>query len=354
MRAPCGLSLRETCSRSGRASARRLASSATAISVHGRAWNQTRVSIVSWSRASASDPLASPGRALLGTVASLPSEDRFDTILYVDVLEHIEDDRGELTGSAARLRPGGHVVVLAPAHQGLYSPFDKAVGHCRRYSKRSLLAAAPATLQPVAAYYLDAVGMVASLANRLLLRAFMPTYDQLMFWDRVLVPASRVIDPMLAHAWERASWRSGPDPNHRRAYFSAGVMRDRPGMPEGFSRSMIRKNRRRHVEVPNADPRGRPRDVRAGRHEDAAGTVLPLPERSDLAGLQAMIRNHQDIRRRRKLRDHASKVAVQVVPGSSMTGPRTRTSSEAGAVSPKASGNRYCQKAWETESLPPR
>jgi SAM-dependent methyltransferase len=164
------------------------------------------------------DPLASPGRALLGTVASLPSEDRFDTILYVDVLEHIEDDRGELTGSAALLRPGGHVVVLAPAHQGLYSPFDKAVGHCRRYSKRSLLAAAPATLRPVAAYYLDAVGMAASLANRLLLRAFMPTYDQLMFWDRVLVPASRVIDPILAHrlgksvvvVWTRPASPTGP------------------------------------------------------------------------------------------------------------------------------------------------
>jgi SAM-dependent methyltransferase len=163
-------------------------------------------------------PLASPGRALLGTVASLPGEDRFDTILYVDVLEHIEDDREELSGSAARLRPGGHVVVLAPAHQGLYSPFDKAVGHCRRYSKRSLLAAAPATLRPVAAYYLDAVGMVASLANRWLLRAFMPTYDQLMFWDRVLVPASRVIDPILAHrlgksvvvVWTRPASPTGP------------------------------------------------------------------------------------------------------------------------------------------------
>jgi len=161
------------------------------------------------------NPLACPGRALLGTVASLPSEDRFDTILYVDVLEHIEDDRGELTGSAARLRPGGHVVVLAPAHQGLYSPFDKAVGHCRRYSKRSLLAAAPATLRPVAAYYLDAVGMAASLANRLLLRAFMPTYDQLMFWDRVLVPASRVIDPILAHRLGKSVvvvWTRPPSP----------------------------------------------------------------------------------------------------------------------------------------------
>ena len=144
-------------------------------------------------------PLPSSGRTLQGTVASLPPDERFDTILYVDVLEHIEDDRKELALSAARLRNGGHVVVLAPAHQALYSPFDQAIGHFRRYSRPSLLAAAPSTLRPVAAYYLDAVGMAASLANRLLLRASMPSPGQLKFWDRVLVPASRVIDPILAH-----------------------------------------------------------------------------------------------------------------------------------------------------------
>jgi SAM-dependent methyltransferase len=146
------------------------------------------------------NPLASPGRALLGTVASLPADQRFDTILYVDVLEHIEDDRNELSATAARLRTGGHVVVLAPAHQALYSPFDKAIGHFRRYSKRSLLAVAPPALRLVKAYYLDAAGMTASLANRLLLRAQLPTYRQIMFWDRVLVPASRVIDPILANS----------------------------------------------------------------------------------------------------------------------------------------------------------
>jgi SAM-dependent methyltransferase len=144
-------------------------------------------------------PLPSPGRALSGTLATLPEKERFDTILYVDVLEHIEDDRRELERSASRLRPGGHVIVLAPAHQALYSPFDKAIGHFRRYSKTSLLAAAPPALKSVESYYLDAAGMAASLANRLLLRASIPTHGQIRFWDRVLVPVSRVIDPVLAH-----------------------------------------------------------------------------------------------------------------------------------------------------------
>jgi len=145
-------------------------------------------------------PLPSPVRTICGTVDALAADKRFDAILYIDVLEHIEDDVAELERSAARLRQGGHIVVLAPAHQSLYSEFDKAIGHFRRYSKPSLLAAAPPVLQPVEAFYLDAVGMAASLANRLLLRASMPTDGQIKFWDRVLVPVSRVIDPVLGRS----------------------------------------------------------------------------------------------------------------------------------------------------------
>ena len=144
-------------------------------------------------------PLASPGRAVLGTMGSLSAAEQFDTILYIDVLEHIQDDRRELAESADHLRPGGHVVVLAPAHQKLFSPFDEAIGHFRRYSRRSLLAVASRSLQLVGAYYLDSVGMTASLANRLLLRASMPTRGQIMFWDRFLVPVSRVVDPLLGY-----------------------------------------------------------------------------------------------------------------------------------------------------------
>ena len=148
----------------------------------------------------AAHPLPSPVRAVCGTVDTLAANERFDAILYIDVLEHIEDDAAELERSAARLSPGGHIIVLSPAHQGLYSEFDKAIGHFRRYSKPSLLAAAPPVLRPVEAFYLDAAGMAASLANRLLLRASMPTHGQITFWDRVLVPVSRVIDPVLARS----------------------------------------------------------------------------------------------------------------------------------------------------------
>lgn len=133
-----------------------------------------------------------------GTLSDV-SEERFDTVLYVDVLEHIEDDAGELARAAGLLKPGGHLVVLSPAHQRLYTPFDSAVGHFRRYDRSSLRAAAPAGVRERAMLYADAVGALASVGNLLLLRSGMPTAGQILFWDRVLVPASRLVDALLGY-----------------------------------------------------------------------------------------------------------------------------------------------------------
>jgi SAM-dependent methyltransferase len=133
----------------------------------------------------------------LGTIGDLPSDARFDTLLYADVLEHIEQDRAELMEAAARLDRGGRLIVLGPAHQQLYSPFDAAIGHFRRYTLANLVALAPADLQLVRARYLDSVGMIASAANRLLLRANTPSPAQVRFWDKAMVRLSRWVDPAL-------------------------------------------------------------------------------------------------------------------------------------------------------------
>ena len=133
---------------------------------------------------------------ITGTVADLPATPSFDTILYVDVLEHIEDDAGELRQSALRLRPGGHLIVMSPAHQFLYSAFDKRIGHFRRYNASQLRAAGPHDLALAHLTYLDATGLLLSGANRLLLRSSMPTLAQVLTWDRWFVPVSRRIDPL--------------------------------------------------------------------------------------------------------------------------------------------------------------
>ena len=135
-------------------------------------------------------------RLLHGTLMDLPQEQRFDSILYIDVLEHIQHDQKEVALAADRLNMGGHLIILVPAFMFLYSPFDKALGHYRRYSKSELLALRPQTLVTTKAGYLDSVGLLASLANKLMLKQSMPEKSQIVFWDRVLVNMSRVFDPL--------------------------------------------------------------------------------------------------------------------------------------------------------------
>jgi hypothetical protein len=116
---------------------------------------------------------------------------------YIDVLEHIDDDHSELKAAAAKLKVGGRLIVLAPAHQRLFTPFDQSVGHFRRYNRNMMRDAAPPELKVERIFYLDSVGLLASLANKLFLKQSMPTKEQLHVWDSWMIPVSRVIDPLL-------------------------------------------------------------------------------------------------------------------------------------------------------------
>jgi Methyltransferase domain len=141
--------------------------------------------------------VAAPIDVARGTVSSLPEDEVFDTALYIDVLEHIPDDVGEIAAVAKHIRSSGHIIVLSPAHQLLYSPFDRAIGHQRRYNRVSLLRCTPPNVQSIRVSYLDSVGYCLSLANRLVLRQSSPTLEQILFWDKYILPVSRFIDPVL-------------------------------------------------------------------------------------------------------------------------------------------------------------
>ena len=65
-------------------------------------------------------------------------EGRFDCVLCINVLEHIADDRGALCRMRRLAGPGGRVVVFVPGLPCIYGRMDKAMGHCRRYTLRSL------------------------------------------------------------------------------------------------------------------------------------------------------------------------------------------------------------------------
>jgi len=146
---------------------------------------------------SANPPLGcEPACGILDSMAG----QQFDTILYIDVLEHIEQDREELKRAATYLRKGGNLIVLSPAHQYLYSPFDAGIGHFRRYSRDMLREISPPNMRIEQMRYADCAGLILSAANKLMLRQSLPTKAQLQVWDRYVIPVSRVLDGVFGYS----------------------------------------------------------------------------------------------------------------------------------------------------------
>jgi hypothetical protein len=81
----------------------------------------------------------------------------------------------------------------------MFTAFDTALGHFRRYSRPALQEISPAGLRLELIRYLDCAGLSTSAAN-LLLRQPMPSAAQVRFWDQWIVPVSRVLDPVFSYS----------------------------------------------------------------------------------------------------------------------------------------------------------
>jgi SAM-dependent methyltransferase len=73
-----------------------------------------------------------------GYLSDLDPSAAFDIVAAFDVLEHIADEAGVLGEIRGCLRPGGRLILTVPAHQSLWSAFDVASGHERRYTRATL------------------------------------------------------------------------------------------------------------------------------------------------------------------------------------------------------------------------
>lgn len=138
-----------------------------------------------------------------GSLSDTLFEDFFDSIIYIDVLEHIEDDLTEIKRAMANLKLGGFLIVLAPAYQWLFSPFDKSVGHYRRYNHLMIKKLTLPELKLVNLKYLDSVGLIASASNHFLKQG-MPTLRQVKIWDTWIIPVSKILDPILKYRFGKS------------------------------------------------------------------------------------------------------------------------------------------------------
>jgi 2-polyprenyl-3-methyl-5-hydroxy-6-metoxy-1,4-benzoquinol methylase len=85
------------------------------------------------------------GRALVGfgdieNAEYFFGKKKFDTIICLNVLEHIENDSRALKNLVQLLKPAGYLILLVPSGMRLYGEIDRSIGHFRRYSKEDLTA----------------------------------------------------------------------------------------------------------------------------------------------------------------------------------------------------------------------
>jgi SAM-dependent methyltransferase len=145
------------------------------------------------------EPRVTARRQTLADYQPSPDES-FDAVIYINVLEHIDDDARELRLAAGVLRPGGALLVFGPALGWMYSELDYKAGHYRRYSLHRLRKlATDAGLEIVSARYFDLLGVAPYFLVYRLLRHDDITGSTLWGYDRVVVPASRWLQRLLRH-----------------------------------------------------------------------------------------------------------------------------------------------------------
>jgi hypothetical protein len=118
-----------------------------------------------------------------------------ETVLAVNVLEHLLDDVGALRRMAAVVEPGGSVVVFVPAYPSLYGPHDRAAGHVRRYVPRTLEAAISAAGLRVE--LLRPVNFLGGIAWWVAVRVggcSSPRSGMVKVYDRLVVPVVRLME----------------------------------------------------------------------------------------------------------------------------------------------------------------
>ena len=123
------------------------------------------------------------------------TKDDVDSIVYVNVLEHIEDDESELRAINQALPQGGCLFVFVPALSWLLSSFDLQIGHFRRYSRQEIeRKCREAGFKIILSRYFDSLGVIPWWIRYRLLRSHKFEAGAIRFYDEKVVPIARLLE----------------------------------------------------------------------------------------------------------------------------------------------------------------
>ncbi len=123
---------------------------------------------------------------------------KFDSILCINVIEHIEQDRLAAENMLSLLNPGGHLLLFTPAFMKLYTDMDKLAGHHRRYTKQTISDIIPEeNCEITKLRYFNSVGGIAWWMNKFTTHSSLESKNirrQVIIFDKIVLPVSKFCD----------------------------------------------------------------------------------------------------------------------------------------------------------------
>jgi len=124
--------------------------------------------------------------------------EKFDSIIAINVLEHVENDNFALEHIFKMLKKNGQACILVPSHKFLYNTIDANIGHFRRYTKKELRNKIEKTdFKIVKMYYFNPLGILGWYLNGTIWKDKKINDTLWKTYDKVL-PISKIIDLLLS------------------------------------------------------------------------------------------------------------------------------------------------------------
>ena len=135
----------------------------------------------------------------------IAQKEKYDSVLYLDVLEHIKDDKNEIIKAIKSIKKGGYLIINVPAYSHLYSKFDNDVGHHKRYEKKDIrIILKGLEFKKVDLTYYDSIGYMLSLLSKLTSSDYKKRFEQkIKVWD-FLIPLSKKIDYLIGNLFGKS------------------------------------------------------------------------------------------------------------------------------------------------------
>ena len=126
-------------------------------------------------------------------------QNKYDVIFHLQVLEHPKDDQEEILRNLKLLKSGGYLLICVPSFMELYSSFDKAIGHYRRYVKKDFENFNLEGSKILKSYYIDSSGYLVYRIFKIFLNSSSPKKFMINLWDKFFIPLSLILDKIFFH-----------------------------------------------------------------------------------------------------------------------------------------------------------